>query len=196
MARGEEALKLIKASPRDAGSFSELIWLHLDSLYATALRLTNGQQDAEDLVQSTCLKALQGFEKLRDTRKAKSWLFRILTNIFIDEYRSEVRAPEQIELDSIDEAFQPWVSGPEVSLMQECLSTELEEALAQLHPEIRLVVWYVDVEGFTYDEVAQMLSCAKGTVASRLFRGRNQLKAQLLEYARNQGILRGNANEV
>ena len=189
-------MRFIKASPRDATSFSEIIRLHLDTLYLAALRLTQNEMDAEDLVQTTCLKALQSFAQLRDVRKAKSWLFRILTNIFIDEHRTKVRETEVVELDSVDEAHEPWMKTGEELFFDQYLSEEIVAALDRLHPEIRLVVWYADVEGFSYAEIADMLSCSEGTVASRLFRGRNQLKKTLKAYAQSQGILKGEEDEL
>lgn len=187
---GEAMLTRIKTSPRDATRFSEIIKLHFDALYSAALRLTQNEVEAEDLVQTTCLKALQSFAQLRDTRKAKSWLFRLLTNTFIDEYRVKARGPKLIEIDDVDERYEPWSKTTEESFFDQYLSEEVVAALDELHPNIRLVVWYADVEGFSYAEIAEMLSCSEGTVASRLFRGRNQLKRTLKAYAISQGFLK------
>jgi len=196
-------LETINASPRDATRFSELIRLHLDSLYSAALRLTQNEEDAEDLVQTTCLKAVKSFAQLRDTRKARSWLFRIMTNTFINEYRKDVLAPEMVELSAFDEKSDPadavgvlWSKTPEELFFDQRLSQEVQSALDSLHPEIRLVVWYADVEDFSYAEIAQMLSISEGTVASRLSRGRNQLKRRLKAYAKSQGIIKGEENDV
>ena len=189
---GKQTLERINMPQRHAFNFSEVIRTHLDSLYSAALRLTQNEMDAEDLLQTTCLKALQGFAQLRDTGRAKSWLFRILTNIFIDEYRGKSRQFETVELDTIDETYETWSQSEADSFLSQQFSDEVVAALDGLHPDIRLVVWYVDVEGFSYSEIAEMLSCPEGTVASRLFRGRNRLKKMLKEYVENQGILRGN----
>ncbi|MBI1924733.1 sigma-70 family RNA polymerase sigma factor [Candidatus Poribacteria bacterium] len=196
-------MKEINASPRDATRFSEIITLHLDSLYSAALRLTQDEIDAEDLVQTTCLKALKGFAQLRDARKARAWLFRILTNTFINEYHTKARSPEMVELDSIeapneptDDVCVPWTKTPEELFFHQHLSEEIADALSQLHPDIRLVVWYADVEDFSYAEIAEMLSCSEGTVASRLSRGRNQLKKRLLAYAKSHGILKGDEDDM
>ena len=196
-------MKTITASPRDATSFSELITLHLDALYSAALRMTRNEMDAEDLVQTTCLKALKSFAQLRDVRQAKSWLFRILTNTFINEYYAKARTPEMIELDSLedsshpaDEVYVSWTKTPESLFFDQHLSEEIRAALDSLSPEIRLVVWYADVEDFSYAQIAQMLSCSKGTVASRLSRGRNQLKKRLLVYAKSQGLLKGDEDDM
>lgn len=196
-------MKTISASPRDATRFSEIIKLHLDALYSAALRMTQNEMDADDVVQTTCLKALKSFAQLRDVRKAKSWLFRILTNTFINEYHTRARIPKMVELDSvedssdaIDEGDASWTKTPEALFFDQYLSEEIAAALDRLPPEIRLVVWYADVEDFSYTEIAQMLSCSEGTVASRLYRGRNQLKRRLKAYATGRGILKGDEDDM
>lgn len=196
----------IKVSPPDATSFSEIVKLHLDSLYSAALRLTQNKMDAEDLVQTTCLKALKSFAQLREPHKAKSWLFRILTNTFINEYRTKARRPIMVEPDSTedlsdlsdlaDEVYVPWTKTPEELFFHQHLSEEVAKALDKLPPDFRLVVWYADIEDFSYAEIAEMLCCSEGTVASRLSRGRNQLKKMLLTYAKSQGIVRGDEDDM
>lgn len=148
--------------------------------------------DAEGLGQTTCLKAPKSFAQLRDTRKAKSWLFRILTNTFINEYHTKTRTLETVELDGIedtsdstDKAYESWLKTHEELFFNQYLSEKITAALDNLAPEIRLVVWYADIEDFSYAEIAQMLSCSEGTVASRLSRVRNQLKKRLKAYAKN-----------
>lgn len=193
----------VKALPPDITSFSEIIKIHIDSLYSAALRLTQNKMDAEDLVQTTCLKALKSFAQLRELHKAKSWLFRILTNTFINEYRTKARnlkidEPDRLKnlKDSIEEGYVSWTKTPEELFFHQHLSEEVVKALDKLHPDFRLVVWYADIEDFSYAEIAEMLCCSEGTVASRLSRGRNQLKKMLLTYAKSQGIVRGDEDDM
>ncbi|MCI0408901.1 MAG: sigma-70 family RNA polymerase sigma factor, partial [Acidobacteria bacterium] len=148
---------------------------HLDSLYAAALRLTSSAAEAEDLVQETFLKAHRGRQQLRSPRKLRAWLLAILLHQFFNRRRSEKRRICFSDV-PLEQALAQEVaeSGSNIELR-----LELREALATLEPEFRVVVWLADAEGFTSREIARMMSLPQGTVASRLFRGRQKLRRLL-----------------
>lgn len=174
--------------------YPELIERYLDSLWFTALRLTKNRQDAEDLVQETCLKALENLDSLRSKSKAKAWLLKILTNIFINKYRKEQNSPELIDIDPdfLEPIF--YKSGQYIDIEKEIFSMvmdgEVKEAVESLPLEFRIVVLLVDMEGLSYREVAEILDISSGTLASRLYRGRRLLRDSLYEYAKNRGFLK------
>lgn len=174
--------------------FQKLIETHIDSLWSTALRLTKNRHDAEDLVQEACLKAFENLDSLRDERKARSWLFKILTNTFINKYRKDQRSPEEIEVESdfLEPIF--YKNGQYIDLEGEIFSNiideEVKEAIDNLPLEFRMTVILVDIEGLSYREVEDILRISPGTLASRLYRGRRLLRDSLCEYARKKGFLR------
>ena len=170
---------------------------HIDALYRTALRMTRSEADAQDLVQETYVRALRFREQFTPGTNLKAWLFRILTNTFINEYRRRSRTPETTELDDVDEfslyrrmsADRAASSSPdpEREFLDGIISTEVREALAALPEKFRTTV-LLDVEGFAYKEIAEMLDIPIGTVMSRLHRGRRFLQKRLYELARERGI--------
>src|ERR671931_1073858 len=169
----------------------------LDALYRTALRMTRSEADAEDLVQETYIRALRFREQFTPGTNLKAWLFRILTNTFINTYRKRSRAPETTELDDVDEFSlyrrmsedRPASSSPEPEreFLDGIVSSEVKEALADLPEKFRATV-LLDVEGFSYKEIEEMLGVPIGTVMSRLHRGRKFLQRRLYELARERGI--------
>jgi RNA polymerase sigma-70 factor (ECF subfamily) len=168
--------------------FEALVLPHLDALYGAAVRMTRHRQDAEDLVQETCLRAYRFLDRLDDEGRCRAWLFRILTNTFINLYRKAQRTPETVELEAcgVDAA----ASGEEVSL-EAVLDDDLKAALDALPDEYRVAVLMSDVEDFTYDEIAGILGCPVGTVRSRIHRGRNLLRTHLLRAAGRRGGQQG-----
>jgi RNA polymerase sigma-70 factor (ECF subfamily) len=170
---------------------------YIDALYRTALRMTRSEADAEDLVQETYIRALRFREQFTPGTNLKAWLFRILTNTFINAYRKRSRAPETTELDDVDEfslyrrmaADRPSTSAtdPEREFLDSIVSSEVKEALADLPEKFRTAV-LLDVEGFSYKEIAEMLAIPIGTVMSRLHRGRKFLQQRLHDVARERGI--------
>ena len=173
--------------------FENLLVAHLDSLYAAALRLTKGAQRAEDLVQETSLRAWRNRGQLEKPQAFKGWVFKILMNAFINSYRQTSREPQIVDvelsetmLERIHTESGETRTDPFNLLLDQCLDDEIQEAYDGLHSEIRAVVWLSDVEGFRQHEIAEMLGCAPGTVASRLFRGRALLREQLQEYAKRR----------
>ena len=170
---------------------------YLDALYRTALRMTRSEADAEDLVQETYIRALRFREQFTPGTNLKAWLFRILTNTFINSYRKRSRAPETTELDDVDEFSlyrrmsedRPASSSPEPEreFLDGIVSSEVKEALDALPEKFRATV-LLDVEGFSYKEIADTLGIPIGTVMSRLHRGRKFLQQRLYGLARERGI--------
>jgi RNA polymerase sigma-70 factor (ECF subfamily) len=170
---------------------------YIDALYRTALRMTRSEADAEDLVQETYIRALRFREQFAPGTNLKAWLFRILTNTFINAYRKRSRQPQTAELDNVDE-FSLYrrmsqngaasnAPDPERAFLDGIVSSEVKEALAELPEKFRTTV-LLDVEGFSYKEIAQTLGIPIGTVMSRLHRGRKFLQKRLYEVARERGI--------
>jgi RNA polymerase sigma-70 factor (ECF subfamily) len=170
---------------------------HLDALYRTALRMTRSEADAEDLVQETYIRAFRFREQFTLGTNMKAWLFRILTNTFINTYRRKAAQPDVTDLDGVDEfslyrrmADDRAASSspdPEAELMKSVVDTEVTDALQELPEKFRTTV-LLDVEGFSYKEIAEMLSVPIGTVMSRLHRGRKFLQKRLYDLARERGI--------
>lgn len=188
--------------PHDASNeaappqFEDILMAHLGALYRTALRLTKDQQQAEDLVQEASLRAWSKRGQLKTSHAGKGWLFKILMNTFINRYRKASREPEIVDIALTEEMLEQthgrWYgqspANPQDLLLDQCLAEEIQEALDQLHTEIRSVVWLSDVEGFRHQEIAEMLGCPLGTIASRLFRGRAMLRELLGGYTRAHGM--------
>ena len=170
---------------------------YLDALYRTALRMTRSEADAEDLVQETYIKALRFREQFTPGTNLKAWLFRILTNTFINTYRRRQTQPEFTELDDVDEfslykrmsdlRTSSSAGNPETEFLDGLVDSEVKDALTELPEKFRSVV-LLDVEGFSYKEIAEMLDIPIGTVMSRLHRGRKFLQKRLLELAQQRGI--------
>jgi RNA polymerase sigma-70 factor (ECF subfamily) len=171
---------------------------HLDALYRTALRMTRNPQDAEDLVQETYLRALRALDQFQDGTNLRAWLFRILTNAFINQYRQRSRAPRSESIDDVEEfylyshlldsGFQPSSSNPEHEVLDRLVDDDIIKALEELPDQFREVVLLADVEGFSYKEIADILDIKIGTVMSRLHRGRRRLQKELWPFLREYGI--------
>ena len=177
----------------DQATFAELAMEHMSSLYSAALRMTRNPADAEDLVQETYLKAYRGFGGFEDGTNLKAWLYRILTNTYINAYRAKQRRPDETDLDEVEdlylyrrlgglEAASPGRSA-EDELMDLFTEAEVKEAVEALPEQFRMAVLLADVEGFSYKEIAEILDIPIGTVMSRLHRGRKQLEKRLYEFA-------------
>lgn len=168
---------------------------YLDQLYGAALRMTRNAADAEDLVQDTYAKAFASFHQYRPGTNLKAWLYRILTNTFINSYRKKQREPLQSDADSVEDwqlhraASHDSVGLPSAeNLALELLpDSEIKAALGELSEDRRLAVYLADVEGFSYKEIAEIMDTPIGTVMSRLHRGRRQLRELLADHARQLG---------
>jgi len=177
--------------------FESLTLGHLDPLYAAALRLTRNERDAEDLVQDTFLRAYRFFDKFERGTNIKAWLFKILTNTFINRYRRQVkeRAVVEDDKDTVHERFMSRdvsesSTNPEQYFFDRLLSDEVLAAIDALPVDFRMVVILADLQEFAYKEIAEILDCPVGTVMSRLFRGRKLLQKSLLSYAVETGVVR------
>jgi RNA polymerase sigma-70 factor, ECF subfamily len=170
----------------------------LDQLYAAALRMTRNPADAEDLVQETYLRAYGAFESFRAGTNLRAWLYRILTNTYINGYRKRQRQPvaqpsEEITDWQLAQAAQHTSSGlrsAEMDALDRLPDSDVKEALSQLAEDFRMAVYLADVEGFAYKEIAEIMGTPIGTVMSRLHRGRKQLRDMLTGVARERGFLR------
>src|SRR6476619_2328149 len=179
-------------------SFEQTAMVHMDSLYATGLRMTRNPGDADDLVQDTMLAAFRFFNKFEPGTNCKAWLFKILTNTFINKYRKRVR--EREVRDIIDQEEMPSLMSedvaeasrdPEGTIISTLLSDDVKQALDSIPYDYRMAVVLCDLEEFSYKEIADIMDCPVGTVMSRLHRGRRQLQKQLREYAIREGYVKG-----
>jgi RNA polymerase sigma-70 factor, ECF subfamily len=173
--------------------FEDEMLPHLDAIYNFALRLTTDPNDAEDLVQDTIVKAFRFFNSYEKGTNAKAWLFRILKNSYINNYRKKSKQPHQVDYDEISTFYetvrseQSNTTDMEDIMYGQLLDDDVTRALERIPEDFRTVVLLCDVEGFTYEEIANMLDVPIGTIRSRLHRGRNLLRAELIDYADKRG---------
>jgi RNA polymerase sigma-70 factor (ECF subfamily) len=189
----------------DQAQFADLAMEHMASLYSAALRMTRNPADAEDLVQETYLKAYRAFGSFKEGTNLKAWLYRILTNTFINSYRARRRRPEQTELDDVEDLYLyrrlggleavAAGRGAEEEVLDHFTEAEVKEAVEALPEQFRMAVLLADVEGFSYKEIAEILDVPIGTVMSRLHRGRRALQKTLHQFGIERGLV-GTAGEV
>jgi RNA polymerase sigma-70 factor, ECF subfamily len=169
----------------------------LNNMYSAAFRLTRNASDAEDLVQETFLRAYRSFHQFQEGTNLKAWLYRILTNTFINSYRKKQRQPQTISDDEVEdwylyskmseEGFEP---SAETAVLESLPDEDVQEALASLPEQFRIAVLLADVEGFSYKEIAEITNVPIGTVMSRLHRGRRALEKRLWDVVRERGLVR------
>lgn len=168
---------------------------HIDLLYNFALRMTNNPADADDLVQETYLKAYRFWDKYEKGTNIRAWLFRIMKNSYINRYRKESKEPETVDYDEVktfyntlrDESSDP--NDLQESLFGNLLDDDVASAIASLPDDFRTVVILCDIEGLTYEEIAEFVEIPLGTVRSRLHRGRKLLRSKLMKYAKDRGYV-------
>jgi RNA polymerase sigma-70 factor (ECF subfamily) len=183
----------------DKATFTAQTMEHMPSLYTAALRMTRNPADAEDLVQDTYLKAYRAFDSFQEGTNLKAWLYRILTNTFINTYRAKKRRPEESDLDDVEQLYlyrrlgglEGAQSGrsAEDEVLDHFTEADVKDAVESLPEQFRLAVLLGDVEGFSYKEIAEILDIPIGTVMSRLHRGRRALQKRLYEFGRQRGLV-------
>jgi len=168
----------------------------IDRLFTGALRLTRCSQDAEDLVQETMLRAYTSFDSFREGTNLKAWLYRIMHNTWINQYRKKQRQVVEVSVENVDEHqlaaaahSSTRMSSAEVAALEFLPDNEIQAALLSLPEEIRMAVYYADVEGFSYKEIASVMNIPFGTVVSRLHRGRRRLRTALFALAMQRGLV-------
>jgi len=183
----------------DRSEFAQQAMPFMSALYAAALRMTRNAAEAEDLVQETYLRAYRGFGGFQEGTNLKAWLYRILTNTYINMYRAKKRRPEQTELEDVEDLYlyrrlgglEAAAAGrsAEDELLDYFTEAEVATAVEELPDQFRICVLLADVEGFSYKEIAEILDIPIGTVMSRLHRGRKALQKKLYDFASSRGLV-------
>ncbi len=187
-------------SVADPATFADDAMPFMNQLFATAMRMTRNRADAEDLIQETFLKGYRAYERFEAGTNLRAWLFRILTNNYINTYRKKQRRPIESDLSNVQDLYLYRRLGGDASaelgrsaedaLFEQITDSTILEALDALPEQYRMAVLLADVEGFAYKEIAEILDIPIGTVMSRLHRGRKKLQVELYEFGRERGLIR------
>jgi RNA polymerase sigma-70 factor (ECF subfamily) len=177
--------------------FEEEALPHLNALYNYARSISRSDEDAEDLVQDTYMRAYRYFHQYEPGTNCKAWLFTILRNLYNTNYKKYKRTPDQVHYDNIetiykdirDEDLNSVIKDPESQFFDNILPDEIREAIQDLPEEFRSTLILADIEDFSYKEIADIQDCPMGTVMSRLHRARNMLKKKLVDYAKDKGVI-------
>lgn len=168
---------------------------HMDALYNYAIKMTGDSDDASDLIQDTYLKAFRFFDKFEQGTNCKAWLFRIMKNTFINNYRKSAKEPDKVDYEDVENFYENIKASNtdsahlEKDIYDNLLDDELSQAISSLPEDFRTVVILADIEGFSYDEIADFIDIPVGTVRSRLHRARKMLFTTLYDYAGKKGYL-------
>ena len=191
----EESTKTTEQAARDERVFEEELLPQIDALYTFAYHLVYNEDDANDLVQEAYLKAYRFIHRYQEGTNPKAWLFRILKNAFINQYRKKSRQPNQVDLedfityhDGEESGVYTGYSDLRHDMFDAMMGDEVTIAINKLAPDFKIVILLCDIEGFTYEEIAKIVNIPIGTVRSRLFRARNMLKEELRAYAESLGF--------
>ena len=193
IAQEQEARRQDYSEREKAEVFDEEFMPHVDSMYNFAFRLTFDEDDAKDLVQDTYLKAFRFINSFERGTNAKAWLFRILKNSFINEYRKKSKQPNKVDYNEVEQYYnsddvdENITTDLRVETVQHMIGDEISGALNSIPVDFRTVIILSDLEGFTYEEMAKILDIPIGTVRSRLHRARNMMKEKLASYAKEMG---------
>lgn len=184
-----------EALAKKYAEFEQEAMPHMDALYNFALRMTGDPEDADDLVQETYLKAFKFFDKFEKGTNCKAWMFRILKNSFINDYRKTSKEPDKVDYDDIQNFYETIKSSDvktqhvQEDVFSQLLDDDISKAITNLPEDFRTVIILSDIEGFTYEEIADFVDCPVGTVRSRLHRARKMLYASLYDYAKDKGYI-------
>ena len=183
----------------DQADFERDAMQYTRQLYSAALRMTRNPADAEDLVQETYLKAYRAYHTFQEGTNFKAWLYRILTNTYINKYRKDSRRPSEVDLGTVEDMYLYRRLGSEESaeaarttedrVLDGLVESEIKQAVEELPESFRMPVLLADLEGFSYKEIAEILDIPIGTVMSRLHRGRKAMQKRLWEFAKQRGLL-------
>lgn len=183
----------------DPATFEADAMPFMNQLYSAAMRMTRNAADAEDLVQETYLKGYRGYERFQEGTNLRAWLFRILTNNYINTYRKKQRRPKESDLEDVEDMFMYRRMGGDTTavlgksaedqLMEHITDSRVKEAVEDLPEQYRIAVLLADVEGFPYKEIAEILDIPIGTVMSRIHRGRKALQKALLDFGTERGLV-------